>query len=153
MTYEEALHKTAAFCSLQERCVSEVLDKLSKMEISESDSHKIIAYLTQEKFIDESRFAVAFAKDKFRFNKWGKIKIKMGLKEKGIHPNQIEEALNEIDEKAYEELAVELINSKSKTLKYKNEFDRKGKLVRYMLQKGFETSIVFRLIQVDSQNF
>lgn len=152
MTYEELLHKAASFCSTQERCIFETEEKLRKYEAKEDEIIKITRRLVSENFIDEHRYAKAYVKDKFRFNKWGKIKIGMGLKEKKISSDIIRTALEEIDETAYLESANELIQAKSKGLKYKNEFDRKGKLVRYLLQKGYESSLVYRLIPDGNQN-
>ncbi len=151
MTYEELLHKAASFCSLQERCKFDVKEKLQKLDASEEQITKILNRLIDEKFINEERYALAYVKDKFRFNKWGKIKIQMGLKEKKIHSEIIYTALDSIDDDEYFRTAKELIQSKSNGLKYKNEFDRKGKLARYLLQKGFESSIVFKIIPDDNQ--
>ncbi len=151
MTYEELLHKAASFSSLQERCILETKEKLQKMEADEAQIRKIIKRLIDEKFIDEERFAKAYAKDKFRFNKWGKLKISLALKEKKISSEHIQLALDQIEDKEYLETAQELIQAKNKGLKYKNEFDRKGKLARYLLQKGFESNLVFRIIPDDNQ--
>ena len=129
MTYDQALHKAAAYCSLSEKCVFDVQEKLHSWGAESNDHEKIISYLLEEKFIDEKRFAIAYVKDKFRYNKWGKIKIRIMLRQKKIPNYLIEEALNEIDEDAYQEMLVKLKNDKEKNLKYKNEYDKKPNLL------------------------
>ena len=77
LKYEEALYKSAAYCSQSEHCISDLRNKLTQWGVMESDWDKIIRYLVDENYINESRYAIAFTKDKFRYNKWGKIKIRL----------------------------------------------------------------------------
>ena len=146
MNYEQALHKSAAYCSSSEHCISELKEKLDKWEVEPLDQMKIINYLKQEKYIDEVRYAVAFTKDKFRYNKWGKIKIAMALRLKGIDSETIAGAMCAIDDEEYNQMIIKLIKDKERSIKFNNQYERQGKILRFMSGRGFETEAVIRLI-------
>lgn len=146
MNYEQALHKSAAYCSSSEHCISELKEKLDKWEVEPLDQMKIINYLKQEKYIDELRYAVAFTKDKFRYNKWGKIKIAMALRLKGINSEIISGAMSAIDDEEYNQMIIKLIKDKERSIKFNNQYERQGKILRFMSGRGFETEAVIRLI-------
>ena len=147
LTYEEALYKSAAYCSQSEHCISDLRNKLTQWGVMESDRDKIIRYLVDENYINESRYAIAFTKDKFRYNKWGKIKIRLELHQKKIEKELIEAALEEIDEEEYKGMIIRLAKEKEKKLTYRNEYERKGKLYRFLAGKGFEMDVISKIIQ------
>jgi len=147
LTYEEALYKSAAYCSQSEHCISELKNKLAQWNVTESDQLKIIRYLKEEKYLDEKRFAFAYVKDKFRYNKWGKIKIRLELHQKRIQKELIEVALETIDLEEYKEMIIRLAKEKEKKLTYRNEYERKGKLYRYLVGKGFEMEVINKLLE------
>ena len=126
-TFEELLHKAASYCSISEHCISEVEDKLSAWGIDDDGRQRIITRLLDEDFINEKRFCVAFTKDKFHFNKWGKIKISYALKQKGLTSEFINAALATIDDGEYEEMLAVLLKTKLKTLKWQYEYEKMGK--------------------------
>ena len=146
-TFEELLHKAASYCSISEHCASEVEQKLRVWEVEEADRKKIIAQLTADDFINEKRFAKAFVRDKFRLSKWGKIKITMALREKGIEKDIINNALNTIDEGEYDEMLASLLKSKVKTLKFEFEYEKQGKLFRFAQSRGFENQVIERVLR------
>jgi regulatory protein len=135
---EEALHLAAAWCSGTERCCFDVREKLSGWETDAETAEEILEYLIMERFIDERRYACAYVKDKFRYNQWGKIKIRYMLNMKKIPSDIISEALEMLDEETYKEMIIKLIQQKSKGLKAANDYERKGKLSRFLTGKGFE---------------
>lgn len=145
LTYEEALYKSAAYCSQSEHCAAELKNKLTQWGVTEPDQSKIIRYLVEEKYLDEKRFAIAYVKDKFRYNKWGKIKIRLELNQKRIEKELIEVALETIDPEEYREMIIRL--AKEKKLTYRNEYERKGKLYRFLAGKGFEMDVISKIIQ------
>ncbi len=110
--------------------------------LSTADQEAIIDQLIHEKFIDEARFAQAYVKDKFVFNKWGKYKISFQLKLKKVPQNLIEDALNQIEEESYKTTIQELAQSKLKQIKGKTSYEKKAKLVRFLVQRGFEMEAV-----------
>lgn len=144
--YKEALRKAAALCSRQEQCSSQIMDKLKHWNISEENSHRIIELLKNEKYLDDQRYAIIFTREKFRFNAWGKVKISVLLRRKGIAESMIAKALNELDQEAYFQTCSKLITEKARTLKDKNHFARKGKLFRYAAQRGFESELIHQIL-------
>ena len=141
-TKDELLHKAAAFCSTCEHCSFEVEEKLTKWGASQAVQKEIINYLTKENYLNHSRFCAFFVKDKFKFNKWGKIKIAYALKSKQVEPEMIAEALNSIDDDEYLELLVSLLKTKLRGLKFNSEYEKRGKLIRFALSRGFENRVI-----------
>ncbi|MFV0391808.1 MAG: regulatory protein RecX [Paludibacteraceae bacterium] len=146
-SFDDLLRKAASYCSISEHCVSEVEAKLKVWDVSEPDRTKIIEKLQIDDFINEKRYAGSFAGDKFRFNKWGKIKISLALREKGIDKQLIADAVQKIDEGEYEELLATLLQNKVKTLKYNFEYEKQGKLFRFAQSRGFENNVIERVIR------
>jgi regulatory protein len=140
--YNQAFSKAMAICSRAEKCISDIQQKLNDWGIPADDSKKIIKNLIDEKFIDEERYTRYFVRDKFRFNQWGKVKIVFMLKSKKISAALIDEALYEISDEAYLELLVKLLKDKAKKTKFVNEYDKKGKLIRFAQSKGFEFEVI-----------
>ncbi len=139
---EELLNKAASYCSISEHCVSEVEEKLNAWCISCDNRAKIIERLISEDFINEKRFCIYFAKDKFRFNKWGKIKIAYSLKQKGLTNDLINNALETIDDGEYEEMLASILKTKLVGLKYEYEYEKQGKLFRFAQSRGFENNVI-----------
>ncbi len=93
-----------AQCSRREFCCDDIRNKLSLWGVDDDDGEKIIGILIKENFINESRYAAAFVRDKFKYNKWGKIKIESHLRVKKLPPDIISSALNSIDNEQYVKL-------------------------------------------------
>ena len=147
---EKALQKIKQFCAYQERNHQEVKDKLYSYGLYKKDVETIMAQLIEENFLNEERFAIAFAGGKFRINKWGRIKIKYELKQKAVSDYCIRIALRSIDESDYIKTIQQLINDKSTSLRQeKNLFIKKQKILRYLTQKGFESTLVNDFIKED----
>jgi regulatory protein len=149
MEYNAALKRAAALCSKQEQCSSHIREKLKTWNVSDDDAEKIIELLKKEKFLDDQRYATFYVRDKFRFNGWGKIKMAVMLRQKGIPDVIIDEALNQIDQERYFQLCRKLISDKSATLKETNLFKRKGKLFRFAAQRGFESDLIHRILNME----
>lgn len=144
--YSVSLRKAMAICAGRECCRSDIRLKLDSWGLQEKDGEKIIGLLLKEKFIDEERYALAFVKDKFRYNRWGKIKISAALRLKKIPEEVINTALESIDNEDYNRVIKNLLMSHRKSVKAKNQYDLKGKLMRYGLSKGFESHILYDLL-------
>ncbi|NDP19762.1 MAG: RecX family transcriptional regulator [Paludibacter sp.] len=144
---EELLHKAASYCSISEHCVFEVQEKLEAWGVSAEDKQKIIDRLISEDFINEKRYCNYFVKDKFRFNKWGKIKISFALKQKGLTNEKINSALELIDDGEYEELLASILKTKLTGLKYEFEYEKQGKLFRFAQSRGFENNVIERVLR------
>lgn len=141
--YKTLKIKAAKYCAYRERAVLEVREKLKTLDATESQVDKLIEELINENFLDEQRFARAFTLDKFRFNKWGKIKIRQQLRQKGVDVNEIERALEAIPSDEYQDMIRQLLQQKHAALKPESQQRIKNqKIVRFMLQKGFEYEVV-----------
>lgn len=144
---EEALQKAKQYCAYQERCHSEVKEKLYSLGMYKKEVDELLSELISENYLNEERFAIQYAGGKFRIKQWGKVKIKYSLKQKQVSEYCIKKALAAIDEQDYKRTAQKLFDQKLKTLKAeKNIFTKKRKLQDHLVQKGFETSLVSKLI-------
>jgi len=143
LTREQALQKLKHYCGYQERCHSEVKEKLYELGVRKTEQDEIISTLIEENYLDEERFAMRFAGGKFRIKQWGRIKIKHELKQKQVSEYCIKRAMKEIDEEAYRKTLQKLAAEKLKALKgEKNIFIKKRKLLDHLLRKGYETDLV-----------
>ena len=147
LTPDQVLDKMAKYCAYQERCVKDVRDKLKTFEISEEEKAKIIDYLLDNRFVNDERYAKAFVRGKVNQSGWGVNKIRFHLIQKGIDKNIIDEALGQTDEEAYRQRLIEILETKSKTVKAANDFEKKRKLAAYAMQKGFEGSLVWEVLK------
>jgi regulatory protein len=143
LTPKQALPKLKQYCAYQERCHSEVKEKLSSYGVYGKDADEITATLVEENYLNEERFAIHFAGGRFRIKQWGRVKIKYELKQKQVSEYCIKKALAAIDEEAYEQTMNKLATEKWKSLKgEKNIFTKKRKLQQYLVQKGYENAII-----------
>ena len=148
-TIKEATERIQAYCAIQDRCQWEVEKKMKEWGVSEIIIENILTDLILEKFVDEQRFAESFCRGKFRIKRWGKMKIKNELKIKNISENCIQIGLEQIDEKEYTQTLVHLYEKKRNSLKDKNQFIRKVKIAKHLQQKGFESNLIWKLINKD----
>lgn len=140
------LNKAATYASRCEHCESDVREKLLIWGGTSEETDEIIAYLIEERYIDNQRYANSYAKDKFRFNHWGKYKISMMLRSKDIESETIEEALGQIDEEEYLEKLQQILRDKLRSLKYSSEYEKKGKLFKFAQSRGFESGAISKVI-------
>ena len=145
-SYKDALRRAAALCSNQEQCTGTILEKLRTWGVDTDEAHRVIQKLIEEKFLDDLRYAKFYVRDKYRLNRWGKVKITAMLRQKKIENSLIEEALTEIDMKEYEEICANLIKTKSATMNESNHYIRKGKLFRFAAGRGFESDLIHRIL-------
>lgn len=146
MTADEILYKLAARCSTSEQCLSDIEAKLSRYDLTEEERTHILRHLIEEKYIDNRRYAEAFVRDKYRFNKWGRIKIAQGLRMKGIDNDMIEAAMETINEKEYIDILRDLIKAKRKSTRGASEYEINGKLIRFATGRGFEFDTIRKCI-------
>ena len=142
------LKKAANFCVYQERTQDEVRKRLRDWKVFGEEAEEIIAWLITENYINEERFAKAFAGGKFRVKKWGKLKIEAELKARKISKYNLESALKEIPKDDYNETLASLILKKSDEIKLEPNFlKRKQKLFNYLISKGFESNLVLEVMK------
>ena len=153
MTADEVLYKLAAKCSVSEQCLSDIEAKLAKYDLTEEEKTRILRHLVEEKYIDDGRYAEAYVRDKYRFNKWGRIKIAQGLRMKGIDRETIDTAMEAIDEAEYLNILRSLIQSKRRSTKGKNDYEVNGKLIRFATGRGFEFSAIRQCLNGDIEDY
>lgn len=152
LTEKEVWNKVTAYCSIAERCSADVVDKLQKWGVERDVLSNITSKLVEEKYIDEKRYSFAFVNDKYRFAKWGKVKIAQALKQKQIPEDVYDLALKDVDENEYLDILRNLLNAKRKTIHAKNEYEQNGKLIRFALSRGFEMKDIRHCIHLFDDN-
>ncbi|HLO58194.1 MAG TPA: regulatory protein RecX [Bacteroidales bacterium] len=136
MNQEVALNKLKHICSGQEKSPADIMALLRKWDVPEDDRQQILQSLKDEKYLDETRFAIAYTSDKIRFDHWGLVKIRLMLQQKGISNETIEEAFNEIDRSEYRSMIGHEISKKRKSVKGA-PYEIWAKLARYGASRGY----------------
>ncbi|KAA6345126.1 Regulatory protein RecX [termite gut metagenome] len=149
MTENEVLNRMATYCSEAEHCRADVCEKLGRQELGEDATERILSCLEAEGFIDEERYTRSFANDKLRFAKWGKVKIRQALFFKRIPSEMVEKGLEKLNEEEYLSVLRELIEKKKKSIHGENEYEKKGRLIRFALGKGFEMKDIEKCIKTE----
>ena len=116
--------------------------KLKSWGLIQEAIDKLILELIQLNFLNEERFARSFVRGKFRIKKWGKLKIRIALKKRNIYNKCIDIAIQEIDDKIYFNTLKKLLQKKNHILKETNPYNRKMKLLRYLVNRGFEYDLI-----------
>jgi regulatory protein len=139
--------KARTLCATREYCISDIRNKLGTWGVADKEeTEEIIRLLVSERFIDEQRYASAYARDKLRYNKWGKIKIRYSLNMKGLPGDCIREALECIDEGEYLDIATKLIQAMVKSKKAESSQLLREKVLRSMQAKGFEYEVTGEIV-------
>ena len=137
-----ALLKAEAYCAYQERSQYEVRGKLISLGVFGNDLDEIITQLIENNYLNESRFALAYAQGKLRMKGWGRNKIKQGLKFRGVSEPLIKKALNILDDDEYLNKLAAILEKKASTIKEKNKNLLQYKLKQYALTRGFEGDLI-----------
>ena len=144
---EKAWQKIKHYCAYQERSHVETKEKLYSFGLYKQEVEELLSRLIQENYLNEERYAIAFAGGKFRMKQWGRIKIKYELQQKRVSPYCIKKAIAAIDESDYEATLQKLSEAKLTDLKSeKNIFVKKTKLRNYLMQKGFEPGLIVPIL-------
>lgn len=120
---------------------------MRKWEVSDVIQAEVMQYLLGEHYIDDARYARFFINDKMKFNRWGRYKVEQALRMKRIDEKIYRPILDEIDSENYEEILIPLLQSKAKTIKGRNDYEIRGKLIRFALSRGFEMDQVLRCLE------
>lgn len=137
MINQEIYEKLCSYCAYQERCAADVKLKLNKLKVEKDDYSDYIHKLQEENFLNEERyikyFIAAYAK-----KKWGKTKMKNALLQKHLDWSLVKTYLDHIDGEDYASQLKLLAEKKLKQIKADTKTERKVKLMRYLLSKGYE---------------
>ncbi|MDE5997513.1 MAG: RecX family transcriptional regulator [Muribaculaceae bacterium] len=145
-TAEEMLVRMAGLCAGAEQCAVDIRQKILRQGFSVEEAEKMLAYLRTNKYIDDSRYARAYAVDKVRFSGWGKLKVMMGLRAKGMSDSMISQALDYIPEKDYIEVLNKVLLAKARCLDL-GEVKERQKLYRHLASRGFESQQIISAIR------
>lgn len=142
-TVNEAKRKLEQYCSYQERCHEEVIQKLKGLSMIPEAIDLITAHLIEHNFLNEERFACSFARGKHRIKHWGRPRIINELKARGITKYNIDRALKEIPDNEYLDSFHTLADKHWESIKENNIQKKKKKFFDFMMRKGFETNIIY----------
>lgn len=146
LTEQNALCRVAAYCSKAERCEYDVRKKLVAWELSEEEQSRIIKRLKEEKYLDNSRYCRSYINDKVKYNKWGEKKIIFELRKKMIAEKDYLPHLKDVTKDDFEEQLIHILKVKNRTTKAKDDYDRKTKLMRFALGRGFQMDLVIKCV-------
>lgn len=152
LTFENALSRAADLCARCEQCSPDILKKLESWGINASDSAKIIRRLEELKFLDNLRFAKAYAHDKLHFSGWGRRKIRQGLWAKRLPTDIIDQAFDDIDEEddEYRAIALRVMKAKIRQLKeWPLSRESKLKVVKFAMTRGFEYPLIVDIFRTE----
>ena len=145
---KQAYAKMARLCSRSEQCSADIRKKIIAFELVSDVVDEIIEKLKKEKYLNDERYVKAYITDKFRINKWGKIKMRHYLRMKGLPEKMIQNELDEIDEETYKALLVKTMKTKAKTVKKKNKYEKMGQVIRFAQNRGFEPELIHRYMNL-----
>lgn len=145
-TIKEIEFKLKQYCSYQDRCHSEVENKLSNFNLISQAKDQILFNLINEDYLNETRFCKSFVRGKFKIKNWGKRRIIQELKSRKISEFNIKKGLGEINEFDYQEKFENLFNKKLSSLENLNSIDKKKKIFSYLQYRGWETNLIYEKI-------
>ncbi len=142
-----ALNKLRRYCAYQERCHEEVRSKLLELKVYGDELEEIIATLVAEDFLNEERYAKAYAGGKFRMKQWGRVRIEKELRFRKVSAYCIRKAMEEIPEEVYLETLHKLFQKARKQYAGGTPAQRHYKVRQFLLRKGYEPDLVFSLLR------
>lgn len=137
-TFEEIRQKLVNYCVYQDRCHSEVEQKMRDFLLIPEAKEEILLYLMKENYLNEERFTRSYIRGKFYIKNWGRTKIKMHLKQKGINEKLISRCFDEIDDDDYRETLMKIGRNYEQKLKGLQQYQKRSKTIKFLLTKGFE---------------
>ena len=144
---KQALIAAQKYCAYKERCHKEVRNKLYEYGLNTTDVETVLMELIESNFINEERFALAYAGGKFRVKKWGRLKITAELQRRDVSPYCIKKALETIVEKDYRNTLYQMVEKKLRDYRGDNEFVQNNKVANYCFNKGYESGLIWEVIK------
>lgn len=147
---EDALLRLTSLCSTAEHCSHEMIEKMQRWQLADDTQARIIEYLVKEKYIDDERYARFFAKDKIRYNKWGRRKVEQAMWLKHIDGDIQRDVLDDIDDEEYLAVLRPLLKTKRKSVKASSDYEMNMKLIRFAMGRGFTMDIIRQCLDNDN---
>lgn len=152
MSALEAFGRLTAFCAAGEHCLAEVRERLRRWNVAPDEAETLVQRLVEEQYVNEERYCRAYINDKVRFARWGRLKIAQALRQKQIASSLYLPLLDGLDEAIYSEQFRRLLEAKQREVKGRNAYERKAKLVRFALGRGYEMDMIRRFIPNFEEN-
>lgn len=146
----DALLRLTSLCSTAEHCSHEMIEKMQRWQLAGDAQARIIEYLVKEKYIDDERYARFFAKDKIRYNKWGRRKVEQAMWLKHIDGDIQRDVLDDIDDEEYLAVLRPLLKTKRKSVKASSDYEMNMKLIRFAMGRGFTMDIIRQCLDNDN---
>ena len=142
----DATKKLEYYCSYQDRCYKEVIQKLKTLGMYETAINHILDHLATNNYLNEERFAKSFTRGKHNFKGWGKRRIEQELKFREISSYNIKMAFKEI-ENDYLNNFYTLANKKWDSLKESSLDVKKRKWMEFLMRKGYENNLIYTALK------
>jgi len=152
MTAQQAYQKLADLCARGEHCQHEMTEKMRQWGISEEDQAQVMERLTKERYVDDERFTRAFVNDKIRYNKWGRRKVEQALWQKRIDDGIAQSVLDAVDNEEYVAILEPMLKQKSKSIRAESDYERRMKLTKWALGRGFTIDIIRQCIDISDED-
>ncbi|MBQ9357375.1 MAG: RecX family transcriptional regulator [Prevotella sp.] len=149
---QEAFRKLASLCAKGEHCQHDMTEKMRQWGVSEEEQAQVMARLVGECYVDDERFARAFAADKIRYNKWGRRKVEQALWLKHIDKAIVSDVLDGIDDSEYLCILKPLLKQKRRTTKAASDYELNMKLVKFAMSRGFTMDIIRQCMEVEDES-
>lgn len=125
-----------ALCSRREYCRKDILKKvMTALDGDAAKAEEVVGKLVEERYVDDRRYAAAFARDKASIAGWGAAKIRYVLAAKGVDREIIASALEEVDVSRADARLEKLMENKARSLK--DDPQRRIKLLRFGVGRGY----------------
>ena len=147
LSYQQALVRLEQYCSYQERCHQETRFKLVQLGVRGDALEEIMTHLIQKGFLDETRFASAYARGKLRNNQWGWNKIRQELKRRQISDHNLTLARAELEENDYAKVLRMVLEKKRTALMRQPLHVQKAKLFKFAYGRGFESELISPMLK------
>lgn len=151
MTEQEAYLRLAALCAQAEHCEYEMQEKMRRWEIADDAQARVMQRLITERYVDDERFARAFANDKVKYNKWGRRKVEQAMWLKHIAEDIRQRVLDSIDGEEYIAILRPLLQQKRRSVKAHNDYELRQKLIKFAIGRGFTMDIIKQCISIDDE--
>ncbi|MFW6289725.1 MAG: regulatory protein RecX [Mariniphaga sp.] len=146
LTTKDVYAKMATVCSRSEQCSYDVRNKILNAGLSSDEADEMIEKLIAERYINDERYIRSYVSDKFKLNKWGKVKIRHYLKMKRFSDDLIQQGLDSINEDKYRLALLKTMKEKARSVKNKSRYEKMGQIIRFAQNRGFEPELIHRYL-------
>lgn len=145
-TSDTIFNRLAWLCSRREYCSSGIMDLLRRKGVEGKEAAAVLERLLAERYVDDARYARAFARDKAHLAGWGSRKIAYALASKGIPAETVKEALSEVEDGESTRRMEEVIRGKWRSVKAATPQERRVKVLRFALSRGYDYAAVMKVV-------